>query len=98
MAHDPLDANDLSAIAKEEEGYFTILTPDGRKITEHPALAEILAGLARLEAGLKLPVNVSVDLDKLAAAIVAKLPAGTTLTAADIAVAVANEQARRLAS
>ena len=99
----PVDANDAALIARTEEGYYTITTPDGRKETLHPAVGELLASgarieaaLARVEAALHAPVNVTVDVQKLAAAVVAALPV-TTLTATDIAAAVATEQGRRLA-
>ena len=99
----PIDANDAALIARTEEGYYTVTTPDGRKETLHPAISDLLAysagnsaALARIEAALKAPVNVTVDVQALASAVAAKIPAGSTIDPAALATAVADELANRL--
>ena len=92
VTHDPLDTTDLTNIARTEETYYQVTLPDGSHEVRDLAIGECLANSRAILAALKAPVNVTVDVQKLAAAVVAALPAGNPLTAAQ----VADELARRL--
>lgn len=82
MSHDPLDTTDLTNIARTEESYYQVRLPDGSMEVRDLAIGEILANsrqvlanTAAILAALKLPVSVTVDPDKLAAAVTAGVAA-----------------------
>ena len=83
----PVTPADAQLIADTIQTRYEVHAPDGSLITRDDAIGRILAAL-------HAPVNVTVDVHALAAAVVAALPVQGALTAAQ----VADELARRLQS